>query len=159
MWPLVSLGTKIPAVTQIESNPPYANATLSSIARMLARFVMSAAKPIAGPQPESPVPATPMPRPSLSVISFAVASAAAAFRSTHTMCAPSRDNRSAVSRPMPDPAPITTITCRASSFSGGIRRSFASSSNQYSMSKASCWGNAMYRSIASAPRITSTAQL
>ena len=53
--------------------------------------------------------------------------------------------------PMPLPAPITAITWRASSFSGGIRRSFASSSSQYSMSNASCWAMASYSSIASAP--------
>ncbi len=54
---------------------------------------------------------------------------------------------------------MTTMTCRASSFSAGIRFNFASSSSQYSMSKASCCGSAMYWSIASAPRMTSTAQL
>ena len=43
---------------------------------MLARSVMSHARPMAGPQLEMPVPATPMPRPYLSVISFAVACAA-----------------------------------------------------------------------------------
>ncbi len=34
---------------------------------MLARSVMLAARPMAGPQPERPVPATPMPTPYLSV--------------------------------------------------------------------------------------------
>ena len=60
---------------------------------------------------------------------------------------------------MPLPAPTTATTCRASSFSAGIRRNFASSSSQYSMSNASCCGSAPYSPIASAPRITSTAQL
>ena len=40
----------------------------------------------------------------------------------------------------PKPAPITAMICRASSFSAGIRLSFASSINQYSMSKASRCG-------------------
>ena len=142
------------------SNPPYANATWSNIARMLARSVMfPPPNPMAGPQPDNPVPATPMPTPYLASISRAVACAASALRSTHTMCAPSLTNRCAVSLPIPEPAPITTWICRASSFSAGIRWSFASSSNQYSMSNASCCGSAMYSSMASAPRITSTAQL
>ena len=101
---------------------------------------MLAARPMAGPQPEMPLPATPMPRPYLSVISLAVASAASLFKSTQTMCAPSLTRRCAVSLPMPEPAPITTTTWRASSFSAGMRWSFASSSSQYSMSKASCCG-------------------
>ena len=42
----------------------------------------------------------------------------------------------------PLPAPITAMTWRASSRSGGIRCNFASSSNQYSMSNASCCGKA-----------------
>ena len=79
--------------------------------------------------------------------------------STQTTCAPSRTSRCAVSLPMPEPAPMTTTTCRASSFSAGIRFNFASSSSQYSMSKASCCGSETYWSIASAPRMTSTAQL
>ena len=48
---------------------------------------------------------------------------------------------------------------RLNSRSAGMRCSFASSSSQYSISNASCCGSAMYLSIASAPRITSTAQL
>src|SRR5690625_7737001 len=39
--------------------------------------------------------------------------------------------------PLHDALPISTTTCRASSFSGGMRCSLASSSAQYSMSKAS----------------------
>ena len=46
--------------------------------------------------------------------------------------------------PMPLPAPTTAMTCRASSFSAGMRLSLASSSSQYSMSKASCCGRAIY---------------
>ena len=105
------------------------------------------------------MPATPMPTPYLPVISWAVAAAAASLRSTQTRCAPSLTRRWAVSLPMPEPAPMTTMTWRASSYSAGMRLSFASSRSQYSMSNASCCGRAMYRSIASAPRITSTAQL
>ena len=41
---------------------------------------------------------------------------------------------------MPLPAPTTAMTCRASSFSAGMRLSLASSSSQYSMSNASCCG-------------------
>ena len=93
------------------------------------------------------------------MISWAVSFAAAWSRSTQTMCAPSFTRRWAVAFPMPVPAPITTTICRSSSFSGGMRRSFASSSDQYSMSKASCSSMASYWSIASAPRITSIAQL
>ena len=59
-----------------------------------------------------------MPVPCLSSIAFAVASAASAFRSTQTMCAPSLTSRWATSLPMPLPAPMTTMTWRASSFSG-----------------------------------------
>ena len=110
---------------------------------MLGRLVMSAAMPTACPHPLMPVPATPMPRPTLSVMALAVASAAAWFRSTQTMWAPSLTSRRAVSFPMPLPAPTTAITLRASSFSAGIRCSFASSSSQYSMSNASCCGRAM----------------
>ena len=126
---------------------------------MLARSVMLHASPRAGPQAETPVPATPIPCPSWSVISLAAASAASGFMSTHTTWAPSLASRWAVSRPMPEPAPMTMATWRASSFSAGMRLSFASSSSQYSMSNASCCGSAMYWSIASAPRMTSTAQL
>ena len=159
MCPVVSGGTKTPAVTATPSKPPYASDAWSSMARTLARLVMLQASPTACPHPLTPVPATPMPSPTRSVISFAVASAADRFRSTQTTCAPSLTSRWAASRPIPLPAPTTTITFRASSFSAGIRRSFASSSSQYSMSNASCCGSATYRSIASAPRITSTAQL
>ena len=99
---------------------------------------MSQARPIAGPQLLIPVPATPMPSPYRATISRAVPSAAASPRSTHTTCAPSLTSRWAVVFPMPEPAPTTATIRRSSSFSGGSRRSLASSSDQYSMSKASC---------------------
>ena len=76
MWPVVSGGTKMPAVTATPSNPPYASVARSSTARMLARWVASHAGPTACPHPLTPVPATPIPRPTLSVIAWAVASAA-----------------------------------------------------------------------------------
>ena len=97
MWPVVSLGQMTPAVTTIESKPPYASATWSNIARTLARSVMLQASPMAGPQPEIPDPATPIPCPSLAVISCAVASADSNFMSTHTTCAPSFARRRAAS--------------------------------------------------------------
>src|ERR1044071_5978257 len=72
------------------------------MARMLARLVMSALRPMDGPQFERSVPATPMPTPYLSVISLAVALAESALRSTQTMCAPSLTRRCATSLPMPE---------------------------------------------------------
>ena len=50
--------------------------------------------------------------------------------------------RRTTSRPMPLPPPTTRATRRLSSFSGGWRRIFASSSFQYSMRKASLGGSA-----------------
>ena len=127
---------------------------------MLSRSVMSACSPIAGPQFEMPLPATPMPTPYLSVIALRrglrARRVAVHADDVRAFLAPAA---AATSRPMPLPAPTTAIICRASSFSGGMRWSLASSSSQYSMSKASCSGSAVYSSIASAPRMTSTAQL
>ena len=113
-------GTKMPAVTAMPSMPPYARTASASMARMLSRFVMSHDNPTAGPQPEIPDPATPMPAPCIVSMDLAVSVAASAFKSTQTMWAPSFTSRRETSRPMPLPAPITAITCRANSFSAGI---------------------------------------
>ncbi len=54
--------------------------------------------------------------------------------------APTRRSRSAVAAPMPPAPPVTSAMRPARLFGFGIRWSFASSSSQYSMSKASCSG-------------------
>ena len=68
--------------------------------------------------------------------------AAASLRSATTRWAPSAAAFSAAARPIPLPAPTITQTRRLSSLGGGIRWSFASSSAQYSMLKASRPGSA-----------------
>ena len=83
---------------------------------------MFAARPMAGPQfGDAAARHADARRRICRSISLAVASAASAFKSTHTMCAPSLTSRWAASLPMPLPAPMTTTTCRASSFSAGMR--------------------------------------
>ena len=57
----------------------------------------------------------------------------AASRSATTTQAPSAANRSAMARPIPDAAPVTSATRVASGFGLGIRASLASSSAQYSI--------------------------
>ncbi len=56
--------------------------------------------------------------------------------------------------PIPLPAPVTSATRVASGFGGGIRRSLASSSAQYSMRNFSDSSIGAYAETASAPRIT-----
>ena len=53
--------------------------------------------------------------------------------SATTTHAPSAASRSAIALPIPDPPPVTNATRVASGFGGGSRRSFASSSAQYSI--------------------------
>ena len=74
--------------------------------------------------------------------------------SASTTQAPSPSSRSAVAAPMPPAPPVTMAMRPARLFGFGIRWSFASSSSQYSMSKASCSGSPRYSEIADAPRIT-----
>ena len=111
---------------------------------MLSRSVMSQPRPIAGPQPEMPVPATPMPVP------YCVGDLFGRRLGRGGVQRPRRRRArlpwpagGPVALPMPLPAPMTTTTWRASSFSGGMRLSLASSSCQYSMSNASCCGSAI----------------
>ena len=59
-----------------------------------------------------------------------------------------------MARPIPEPPPVTNATRLASGFGAGIRRSFASSSAQYSMRNFSASSIGAYRDTASAPRIT-----
>ena len=57
---------------------------------------------------------------------------------------PRASSRSAVAAPMPPAPPVTMAIRPARLFGFGIRCSFASSSSQYSMSKASCSGSPRY---------------
>ena len=58
--------------------------------------------------------------------------------SASTTQAPSPINRAAIAEPMPPAPPVMNATRPASDLGFGIRCSLASSSNQYSMSNASC---------------------
>ena len=66
-------------------------------------------------------------------ISSATAWALAASMSATTTHAPSAASRSAIARPMPEPAPVTNATRPASGRGAGWRASLASSSDQYSI--------------------------
>ena len=71
---------------------------------------------------------------------FVTSSSAVASISASMTQAPSRRKRSAVAAPMPPAPPVTSAIRPASVLGFGIRCSLASSSSQYSMSKASCSG-------------------
>ena len=87
-------------------------------------------------------------------ISAATLAAASSSRSATTTQAPSAASRSAIARPMPEPAPVTRATRVASGFGVGIRCSFASSSDQYSIRNFSDSSIGRYVETDSAPRIT-----
>ncbi|CLP74660.1 Uncharacterised protein [Mycobacterium tuberculosis] len=55
---------------------------------------------------------------------------------------------------MPPAPPVTNATRPARLFGFGMRWSLASSSSQYSMSKASCSGSPWYSETVDAPRMT-----
>ena len=75
-------------------------------------------------------------------------------RSAATTQAPFCSSNSQMALPMPPVPPVTKATLPESGLGLGIRRNFASSSSQYSMSKASCSASPWYSEMASAPRIT-----
>ena len=87
-------------------------------------------------------------------ISAATAAALPASRSATTTHAPSAASRSAMARPMPDPAPVTSAIRVASGLGLGSRASLASSRAQYSIRNFSDSSIGAYVDRASAPRIT-----
>ena len=91
---------------------------------------------------------------SLLPISSATAVAASRSRSATTTQAPSDAKRRLVAFPIPEPPPVTIAIRPASGFGFGIRRSFASSSSQYSMLNFSDSSIGLYVETDSAPRIT-----
>ena len=138
------LDTDSPALLTTRSTPPKASTAARSAAATCSSSVTSAATAIATSVGFSAVaPSSP-----------ATFSAAAASRSATTTQAPSAASRRAVAAPMPEPPPVTNAMRVASGLGGGMRRSLASSSSQYSMRNFSDSGIGAYADSASAPRIT-----
>jgi len=107
-----------PALLTTRSIPPNASTVASTSAQMSSSDVTSARTEIATSSPPNPA---------------ATSRAVARLRSATTTQAPSAASRSAIARPMPEPAPVTRATRAASGLGRGIRWSLASSSAQYSI--------------------------
>ena len=128
-----------PALFTTRSTPPNARAAASTAACTAYASVTFATTAIA--RSALPIPS-------------ATSRAPSASRSATTTQAPSAPSRSAIALPIPEPAPVTSATRPASGFGLGIRWSFASSSDQYSMRNFSLSSIGAYVETASAPRMT-----
>ena len=119
---------KMPALTTAMSSPPKRCTAVSSAASTAAPSVMSQRRP--------------------RKVSPGNVSAMSGATSRPTTAAPRSNSAWAHALPMPDAAPVTKAISPVKTAGLGWRRSLACSNSQYSISKRSCAGSALYASSA-----------
>ena len=125
VWSSIDLEMERPAELTTISTPPNTNAVDSNASTILARSVMLNTT------------AWTASLPNFSINSKRVFSNRSLSKSVSTTHAPSSAYFFATAFPIPPALPVTKATLPESSFGLGIRKSFASSRSQYSISKAS----------------------